>query len=32
VTIPGNTVISGSLTVTGTFTSSDTLALIIALG
>ena len=32
VTIPGNTVISGSLTVTGTFNSSDTLALIIALG
>ena len=32
VTIPGNAIISGSLTVAGTFDSSDTLALIIALG
>lgn len=31
VTIPGNAVITGSLTVTGTFNSSDTIALIVAL-
>lgn len=31
VTIPGNAVITGSLTVTGTFNSTDTIALIVAL-
>jgi hypothetical protein len=31
VTIPGNAIISGNLTVTGTFSSTDNLALIVAL-
>jgi hypothetical protein len=31
VTIPGNTVINGSLTVTGAFNSTDNIALIVAL-
>lgn len=31
VTIPGNAIVSGNLTVNGTFTSTDNLALIVAL-